>query len=265
MKIRIMSDLHLSLNEKYHLELKKDDIYTLIAGDLGPDYKQNVKWIKNNISKGAFISGNHDAYTHDNTPIEDVKEFYHKKFPIDSDITYFDNDVGVISKDLDDKTILVADVLYTDFTYPCFHYDSELKENELQKRNMRRVTPKMSGSYMNDFMFFTRNGKYSNGKNCIHGGGLYYIKPEMYVEHFNNTFSKITDIIEHNTDKDIILMTHHCLSPKCQTPSFDHRELNSAYITNKEKWILDHPNIRMVVSGHIHNVRDFKIGNTLMS
>lgn len=264
MKIRIVSDLHLSMNEKYHPEIKKDDIYTLIAGDLGPEFKKNAEWIRNNISKGAFISGNHDAYTHDNTPIEDVKEFYHKEFPFDSDITYFDSDVGVLSKNIDDKTILVSDVLYTDFTYPCFDYDSELSGvKELQERNMRRVTPKMSGSYMNDFMFFTKNGKYSHCNNGSCRNGLHYIRPEMYVDHFESALSKITEIIERNTDKDIVLMTHHCLSPKCQTPSFDHRELNSAYITDKEDWILKHPNIKLIVSGHIHNVRDFKIGNTL--
>lgn len=263
MKIRILSDLHLSINKDFPLEIPNNYDYTLIAGDLGPDYKNNVKWIRKNIHQGAFISGNHDAYTFDNTVLEDVKNFYHKEFPLDSDITYFDNDVGVISKEISENILLVADVLYTDYSYPCYPDEKKLPLDVLVCRNKARAVPKMSGSYMNDFRFFTRNGKYEKDSYSQLPDGIFYLKPENYIEHFEKAFKNITEIVEKNKDKDIILMTHHCLSPKCCSKYMYKDSLMASYVMNKESWIKKHPNIKMIVSGHVHNERVFHVGKTL--
>lgn len=261
MKLRILSDLHLHINKKYPLDIPNNYDYTLIAGDIGPDYKSNVEWIRKNIHKGAFISGNHDAYTFDNTPIEDVKEFYHKEFPLESDITYFDYSVGVMSKELDDNLLLVADVLYTDYSIKCSQYDNDLSESQLVELNMKRAAPKMSGSYMNDFRYFTRCSEYSYSSDK--DKNRYYLTPKYYLNHFTKSFNKITEIVENNKDKEIVLMTHHCLSPLCCSEWMDKKSLFASYVTDKEQWIKDHENIKLVVSGHIHNEKNFNIGNTL--
>lgn len=263
MFLRILSDLHLQINESYPLVLDNDeDCYTLIAGDLGPDFKKNSEWVKNNVKKGAFISGNHDAYTSKTEPIEDVKEFYHKMFPLNSDVTYFDNDVGVIQKDLGNNILLVADVLYTNFRLRYKYDEKGISIKEVVRRNIHRVSPKFSGSYMNDFLFFTRDLKRGHlGQNF--DSDVAYISPEYYIHHFNKAFRKITEIIESNPDNDIVLMTHHCLSEKC-FDEYKHKDLlSSAYASPKESWIKKHPNIKLVISGHIHNRREFKVGNTL--
>ena len=262
MKIRLISDLHIDINRKYNVTLPDDDVYTLIAGDIGGDYKDNAKWLRNNIRKGAFISGNHDAYTPDNTPLDDVKKFYHEEFPLDGDITYFDSDVGVITKKLDNKTILVADVLYTDYKYRALEYMKDMSISEVVKANMRMASPKMSGCYMNDFMFLTRNGKYNKSSYDRIGDGLFYLTPENYREHFDKAFKEITSVVEENSDKNIILMTHHCLSPKAISSEYSRDSLNASYVSNKENWIRKHSNIKLILSGHVHGQKIFNVGMT---
>lgn len=264
MKIRILSDLHRQINRNYPLELEDNSVYTLMAGDVGPDYKKNAEWIKRNITNGAFVSGNHDAYgSSKDFTLDDIKEFYHKEFPLDSNVTYFDHDVGVIRKSITDKILLVADVLYTDYKFRCSDWDDKLEEDDLVRENIRRAAPKMSGYYMNDFFFFTRK-KTNNAQDSGNlPEGVHYLSPEVYLDHFNKAFEEITKIIEENKDKEIILMTHHCLSPKCMGDYMDKKSLSASYVSDKTSWIKAHKNIKVIVSGHIHNQKKFKVGSTL--
>ena len=250
MLIRIISDLHLDINWEYPLVLESNCDYNLIAGDLGGDRFRAEKWLKDNINKGAFISGNHDCYVADNTTLQDVKKFYHEKFPVESDISYLDSDVGSITKELADGTLLVADVLYADYTFrPDMTY-SKYPIGKMVEMNMFSARPKMSGSYMNDFMFFARNGK----------DGPEHLKPEDYLEHFNRTFAEITRIVEENPNRNIILMTHHCLSRRCPSQKYLPKTLYASYVTDKTAWIGKHPNIKVVISGHLHERKVFNVG-----
>lgn len=252
MLIRIISDLHLDINRNYPLRLKPNCDYTLIAGDLGGNRILSEKWLRDNVKKGTFISGNHDCYVSDKTTLQDVKRFYHEKFPVDSDISYLDSDVGAITKKLDDGTLLVADVLYTDYTFRPDRTYSKYSVEKMVEMNMFSARPKMSGSYMNDFMFLARNGK----------DGPEYLKPEDYLEHFNRTFVEITKIVEDNPDRNVILMTHHCLSRRCISQRYSSKTLYASYVTDKTDWIRKHPNIRAVISGHFHERKVFNVGKT---
>ena len=78
-----------------------------------------------------------------------------------------------------------------------------------------------------------------------------------------SSMEKVSEIIENNPDKQIVLMTHHCLSPRCISEDYVSDALNASYVTDREKWIEDHPNVRLILSGHIHHRTNFKIGDTL--
>ena len=265
MKIRIISDIHRSINRNYPLSLKDNCDYTLIAGDLGPEFKKNANWIRKNVRKGAFVSGNHDAYDKDIT-IEEAKAFYHRTFPVDGDVSYLDASVGAISKSLSEKVLLVGDILYTDYAFPIAGLDEGLPEDQIVRNNIRRASPKMSGSYMNDFNYFTSDGSHAEDWE-IDGTrgrkGAFYIRPEHYLEHFRKAFAAMTEIVESNPDKDVIVMTHHCLSPKCISDRFSKDTLNASYVSDKDAWIANHPNIRLVVSGHVHHRATFHVGDAL--
>ena len=261
MKIRLISDLHRDINRDYPLDMKAngcEDMFTLVAGDISGSPLGAAKWIKSNISRGAFISGNHDVYDTEGT-IEEVKAAFAKEFPASSDVTYFDYEVGVVSKDIGENILLVADVMYTDYTFPAGYRNPT---GDVQ-RNMCIADPWRSGrGGMNDFNYgmCKKTWKSINDSTSSQPGRLV---PEYYLEHHIAAFNEITKIVDSNKDKDIILMTHHCLSPKCIDEAYDHDSLNASYVSNKEAWIIAHPNIKCICSGHIHARKSFNVGNAL--
>lgn len=262
MKIRLISDLHRDINYHYPLDLHSigdDDIFTIVAGDVSGSPIGASRWLKKNINHGAFISGNHDVYDTE-LKIEDIKKFFASEFPFDSDITYFDYEVGVLSKDIGDNVLLIADVLYTDYAYP-IEYRNPTGD---VKKNLCIADPWRSGfrGGMNDFNYGTCYKKWA-GLNDSSSSNEGRLVPEYYLEHHIASFDAITKIVESNPTKDILLMTHHCISPKCIDDAYDNESLNASYVSDKEAWIIAHPNIKCICSGHIHARKSFKVGNAL--
>ena len=261
MKIRLVSDLHLDINHEYHLDFKDeglDDMFTVVAGDICGSPETAAQWLKKNITHGAFVSGNHDVYD-TSMPIEDVKAFFAKEFPLSSSITYFDNEVGVMSKDIGNNVLLVADVMYTDYK---FNAGFRNPDGDV-KRNIMLADPWRSGrGGMNDFNYGTCKKTWAgvNDDKSIKTGRLV---PEYYLDHHENAFKAMTEIIEKNPSKDIIVVTHHCLSPKCIDYEHENCSFVASYVSDKESWIMLHPNIKCICSGHIHARKNFKVGNAM--
>jgi len=261
MKIRLVSDLHLDINSNYELDFKKEgleDVFTIVAGDICGSPGKAAQWLKHNLNKGAFISGNHDVYE-SNMPIEDIKSFFTREFPLDSSITYFDNDVGVISKDIGDNVLLVADVMYTDYRYPAGFRNPTGDV----KSNIVLADPWLNGrSGMNDFNYGTCK-KIWPGVNDKDSLKEHRLVPQYYLEHHSNAFAAVTEVIESNEDKDIVLVTHHCLSPRCLDDEHAESSIVASYISDKEDWIKAHSNLKCICSGHIHARKEFHVGSTL--
>ena len=214
--------------------------------------------MKNNISRGAFVSGNHDVYDAD-MPIEDIKQMFAHEFPLNSDVTYFDSEVGVVSKDIGDNVLLVADVMYTDYKLMVRHRNpaGDVHKNIVLADSWR------NGRYgMNDFNY-GKCKKTWPGINDKDSRRENRLVPEYYLEHHERAFKQMTDIVERNQDKDIIVMTHHCLSPKCIDSEHEDSSVVASYVSDKEDWIAAHPNIKCICSGHIHTRKSFKVGSAL--
>ena len=263
MKIRLISDLHIDINEKYPLDLHIDeanDVFTLVAGDVSGYPKLTIEWIRKNLYQGAFICGNHDAYD-SSMPIEDIKALYHKEFPVNANITFFDNDVGVISKEIDENVLLVADVMYIDYKLPI----KWTNPRGDQRRNMMLADPAMNrNGGMNDFNY-GRCNKVFEGINDYKKKkeGTWRLVPQYYLEHHEKAFSEVTKIVESNPNKHIILMTHMGLSPQCLDSNYESGEMSASYASDKEDWIKSHPNIKCIFSGHVHCRKKFMVGSTL--
>ena len=58
MKVRVLSDLHLDLNESYVLPPSPDDCLTLIMGDIS-GYFSFYEDLVPTIKKGLIVAGNH--------------------------------------------------------------------------------------------------------------------------------------------------------------------------------------------------------------
>lgn len=90
------------------------------------------------------------------------------------------------------------------------------------------------------------------------------LRPTNTIVRHKETLEYI-DVVVSNAprDKKIVVVGHHA-------PSFDsvdvlykdNFELNGAYASNLTEFILDHPNITLWTHGHMHNISDYKIGNT---
>ena len=273
MKIRLISDLHIDVNEDYGVDLGDNDVFTLIAGDICGKVDGTIEWLGKNVKKGALCAGNHIVYNPDAigdnakiVPIEDLKKRLHKEFPLDADVTFFDYDVKVMQKEIGENLLLVSDVMYTDYLLPI----PGINPKGDPGRNMHLAEPKFSGSYLNDFRFgYTRKKMYEKDKwddgTSSYGTpkGIWHLKAKYYKDHHEKAWKKVTEIVEANPDKNIILMTHHCLSPKCISEEYVNDTLNASYVSDKEDWILTHPNVKLILSGHVHHRNSFKIGGTL--
>jgi broad specificity phosphatase PhoE len=126
------------------------------------------------------------------------------------------------------------------------------------------------GSYLNDFVYgFTKKKMYKKEKwddgESSYGtpNGIWHLRTKYYRNHHVKAWKAVTEIVESNPDKNIILMTHHCLSPKCISDDYVNDALNASYVSDKENWILAHPNVKLILSGHVHHRANFKIGETL--
>lgn len=267
MKIRIISDLHIDINQKYPLDLHQDNasnVYTIVAGDVCNEPNAAVTWLKKNVHQGMFVSGNHDVYNTKLT-IEEVKELFHREFPPNGNVVYFDNDIGVVSKEIDDGILLVGDVMYTD-------YKLSIEWRNVsgdQSKNMFLADPGRRSGGMNDFNFGTCKKMYPTFNDWkthfIKRDDVWRLVPQWYLEHHEKAFKRIAEIVEANKDKQVVLVTHHGLSPRCLDSqySYENGSIDASYASDKEEWIMAHPNIKCIISGHVHCRKQFKVGDCL--
>lgn len=243
MKIRVLSDLHVDVNDLYsdHQPLKlNDDTFTIIAGDTAGSPEIAIDWIQQNVQKGLVISGNHIVYSGDKRPIQDLKQDMARAFPKEAPVTYLDQMTGVMSKEID-GILFVGTTLYTDYA---------LSPDILAENAMRYAGSKSFG--VNDFRF-----GYTKIQDKVRP-----IIPPDYRRWFIESKKEMTRIIEANPNKEVVVITHHCPSIRCCVNDWE--LLNPSYASNLENFIKEHPNIKLWIAGHVHQRKNFKIGNCLV-
>lgn len=232
MQIRVLSDIHIDINENYPIPSFEDDIFTVIAGDISGDPVISSYWIEDNIKNGLFVHGNHDlVYNKLEQPLQEQKLIFKNKFPLDANVSYLDNQYKIVN-----DIVFIGCCLYTDYKY-----------NGSVKSNMQ-----IAEKGLNDF----RWGKYKVGDDVVS------LKPQHYLEMFKESMEFIKYTLKKFKDKKCVLITHHGVSPFQLSSKYINSSLNASFISNLEKFILKHNNLALVVSGHVHNNSDFKIGNT---
>ena len=231
MKVRVISDIHEDINDRYPLNYN-DDVFTIIAGDISGDPIKGVIWIKNNIKNGLFVHGNHDfVYNSLSLTFQEQQGAYAKCFPLDGNVSYLNNQYKIIN-----DIVFIGCCLYTDYKY-----------NGTVNDNMELA---LNG--LNDFKWgqIEENGKFVK------------LEPRHYLTMFNESFKFIKKTLNKFKDKKCVLITHHGMSPKCIADEYVNDCLNASYISNMESYIKRYPNIALIISGHIHSSKDFMLGNT---
>ena len=267
MKIRVISDLHVDINQHFPFALKNEekDVYAIVAGDVSGNVKLSAKWMMDNIHQGVFIVGNHDpSYNDLGWTIKKQKEYLHKKFPLEGDVTFMDEMVGVMSKPIPGTNVLVVgSTLYTDYLYADDRRTAGLKDGNAKRREygedeitMEDVNMAAGARGLNDFRWGHVEDEFDDRQLKQR-----LVRPEDYKKWFEVTLKKIQEIVEANPDKDIIVVTHHCPTPKCIASRYVESNMNASYVSDLEGFIVEHPNIRAWCCGHVHNVAITEVGD----
>lgn len=266
MRIRVISDLHVDVNRNFPFSFKdeeKDNTFTLIAGDVSGNVKLTSEWVKQNIKHGILVAGNHDPTYNDlGWTIQTQKEYLHNEFPETGDITFLDEQVGVMSKEIPGTNILViGSTLYTDYKYASDSMIRRLEtENKYRKQNGEQEIgiEELNMGYairgLNDF-------KWGHVPDEFDDRGLEQrpLRPMDLLKWHNVTFAKIKELVELNENKDVIILTHHCPSPIFISSRYVDGNMNASYVSELEDFIIEHRNIKAWCCGHVHNVNSFEI------
>jgi Icc-related predicted phosphoesterase len=240
MKFRIISDLHVDINNKYYSKFKFDpEAYYLIAGDVSGSRFKTAKFMNYYSDKGltncAFIEGNHMGYDRDWESTDHTKEacyaHLHQEFPLTSNISFMDNDF----KEVGDDIIIVGCTLYTNY----LAYDN------------RELGMKLGETYLNDFRYVLT---------YAHDGEERLITALDYEDRFNKSIQFIEEMCNSNPNHKIIVMTHHAPSKRSLSPEYVDDLLSSSYASKLDDFIMAHSNIKLWCHGHVHRPFNYKIG-----
>ena len=265
MKIRVFSDIHIDVNSGFPFTLRDKDTFTLIPGDVSGNVKGTAKWIQENVHNGMFIVGNHDpAYNDLGWTIKRQKEYLAEKFPIGSSVTFMDEQVGVMSKLIPGTNVLViGSTLYTDYQYVSEFLQRALDDGNARRRENgeKEITAldcnmAAASRGLNDFRWAHVEDEFDD-----RGLKQRLLRPDDYRKWFDVTFKKIDQLVHENHDRDIIVMTHHCPSPKCISERYVNNSMNASYVSDLEQFIIDNPNIRAWVCGHVHSTTNTTVGD----
>ena len=245
MKIRILSDLHLDINEDAPFSLADSDIFTVICGDISANTAQAVKWINANIKQGILIEGNHIGYDSKHS-IQYLEDFLANYYPLNAPVSYLKNNYKII-----DDVVFVGGILWTDF--------------ELYGEANRFFAKNYAMTSLNDFIYNYVNIKDISTETEKNFHKLKYLhevrklQPNDYINMFNATLKSIKLTCEMFPDKKIVVVTHHAPSEQSISSFYKTNKSNLAYASNLEQFILEHHNIVLWCHGHIHSKSDYFI------
>lgn len=222
MKIHILSDLHLEF-APFNIPDTGADLL-ILAGDTAPG-KKGIKWLQSlelNIPV-IYVLGNHEYYRFAHPKlIHDLKTMAEG-----SNIYVLENDVFEL-----DGIKFLGCTLWTDF-------------NLYGQQPSAEISAQFG---MNDFRLIRKSPRY--GK----------FTPRDARIAFSISISWLEDqLIENNLPT--VVITHHAPSEKSIPDQYHNSELNPAFASNLENFIMKYKPA-MWVHGHIHGLRDYKINGT---
>lgn len=227
MKIHQVSDLHLEWGP---CELPGGDIL-ILAGDTieirNIEKKESFIDFFEELKKYRevlYIFGNHEYYYGDiNESIDSFKEFL-QEYKI-SNVTVLEDSYKII-----DDVIFIGATLWSDF----------YKDNPCVKWSASRR--------MNDFKLVE----------CAH----FPFNPDLALEKHNFSKNYIEKIVKENSEKDVVLITHHAPSYRSISREYVNDDLNGAYASDCEYLFYENENIKLAFHGHIHSSSDYMINKT---
>jgi predicted phosphodiesterase len=241
MKISIASDLHLEFG-LLELENKDNADVLVLAGDIVVADRINPKheWFFENCSNEfkdvIYILGNHEHYHGDFQTTADIMRKVVEPY---KNIHFLDNQMV----DIDGVTFFGA-TLWTNMN------------------NRDPIVLNYVGRGMNDFRIIT------NGWKGIADHHLKLFSTSDAADEFDRSKGFLELLLTANKDlgsKDnkFVVVGHHAPSRKSIHPMYkDETLMNYGYFSDLERFIFNHPEIKLWIHGHMHMPFDYQIGDT---
>jgi hypothetical protein len=117
------------------------------------------------------------------------------------------------------------------------------------------VTLSMIKDYMNDFRVITYH--------YPQYGTYHKMRPMDTVKMHHTSKHYIEKTVKEHADKPVVVITHMGPTHLSINEKYKHEKYtNGAYVSDLSDLILDHPNIKAWVHGHVHDPVDYMIGDT---
>lgn len=250
MKINLVSDMHLNFAD---INMPGGDVL-IMAGDImeaghlrqADNEKQNTfiadryrRFVNEELikyRKVLYVCGNHEHYrnSYDDTHARILRE-------LPDNVHLLENEGVEI-----DGVHFFGATLWTDMNKGDPITVSHLKQN------------------MSDF---AGSIKFGHGirVDTMYGDSYWTSKftPQFAKGVFHETISVMSAWLEEHKDDKCVVITHHAPSDLSVDEYYKNEyHMNGGYRSNLENFILDHPQIKVWCHGHMHDARDYMIGDT---
>lgn len=239
MKVALCSDIHLEFGDLPIENTENADVL-LLAGDIcvaagfalgfartGKDPERYHKFFKQcseQFRDVVYIMGNHEHYNGDYCTSYQVLKDQLDQY---SNIHFLEKEFKIIN-----GVMFIGATLWTDFN------------------NQDSYTMGVCERRMNDYRVI---------KNSLKDRSL--IALDTLYDH-QQALEKITDFYNAH-DIPVVMVGHHAPSQMSVKPMYERDyEINGAYRSNLEKFIVDKPRIKLWVHGHTHSEFDYMVGTT---
>jgi Icc-related predicted phosphoesterase len=250
MKINLVSDMHLNFQD---ITMPGGDIL-IMAGDimeaghlrkadnarentfLADRYRRFINEELVKYKRVIYVAGNHEHYSNS---YDDTHDRLKRELP---DHVHF----------LEAESVQIEDVHFFGGTFwTCMNKGDPISMNHLKQA-------------MNDFSGAIKFG--SGVKvNTLYGSSYYTNKftPAYAKGIFHETVEKLKQFVEGLPNEKIVVVSHHAPSPQSVDEYYKHDyHMNAGYHSYLDDFIMDHPQIKAWVHGHMHDPVDYMIGTT---
>lgn len=243
MIISLVSDLHLDISK--HLEMPGGDVL-LVAGD-ACEARQLVK---------EYHSTKVLPYTGGSFPCYDFFEFecakYKKVFYVLGNHEHYGGKFWKTKTEL--ERVLPKNV--TVLENQCEEYEGVVFIGATLWTDMNKgdpITLHMIENYMNDYRAITYHYPQYNT--------YHKMRPMDTVKMHIESKRYIEEKAKEHSDKPVVVITHMGPSHKSVNWKYEGELTNGAYVSDLSNLILDNPNIKAWVHGHVHDPVSYDIGD----
>lgn len=252
MRFSVASDIHLEFGKIDIRNTGKADVLILagdimVAKDLGNGYNYAQKFfeqVSQEFDKVIYVMGNHEHYRFDFAKTESrIREFL-SQFPNVNFLEKSHIEIG--------DTMFVGATMWTNFN----------KNDEISKL--------VADKGMNDFRIIENSNRMINyrqvhinesGEECT----KFATRPGIFraqdayednckaMEYFTETLK---------THNKVVVVTHHSPSMLSVHKKYRDSNLNYAYSSANELFVMNHPQIKCWIHGHTHESFDYMLGDT---